>query len=456
MQELISKLERTCSDKTILSGQDLKDRALPRSINPGAVLRPTSTKELSMILKLCHEAGQTVVPLGGLTGLVNGTDATETDIGLSLERMNQIEEIDLTSRTMTVQAGVPLQIAQEAAEAHDMMLPLDLGARGSATIGGNVATNAGGNRVIRYGMIREQILGMEVVLADGTVMSSMNKVIKNNTGYDLKQLFIGSEGTLGIVTRVVLKLRPMPLSQNMAFIGTRSFAQVVTFLTNIERRLGGNVTAFEVMWQDFYKLVTTPPALGTPPISQEYPYVILLESMGGDVDGDFESFVAALGEALETQVIADAAIASNQSERDAMWAIRDDVRQVAQNSPITTFDVSVPLATMESYISELKSSLSDKWPEHSCMVFGHLGDSNLHVIVGVGDGSADTREQVVETVYAGLPERGGSISAEHGIGIQKKHHLNMSRTATEIEIMRRMKLALDPKGILNPNKIFDV
>ncbi len=303
-------------------------------------------------------------------------------------------------------------------------------------------------------MIREQILGLEAVLADGTILSSMNKVIKNNTGYDLKQLFIGSEGTLGIVTRVILKLRPMPTSQNMAFIGASSFEQVVNFLTDIERRLGGNVTAFEVMWQDFYKLVTTPPATGTPPISQDYPYVILLESMGGDIEGDYDRFVAALGEALEQEVIDDAVIASNQAERDAMWAIRDDVMQVGQNSPITTFDVSVPLESMESYVSELKVMLGEKWPDHTCMVFGHLGDSNLHIIVGVGDGSRETREQVVETVYSGLPERGGSISAEDGIGIQKKHHLDMSRNAIEIELMKRIKATLDPNSILNPGKIF--
>ncbi|MFN3237886.1 MAG: FAD-binding oxidoreductase [Pseudomonadales bacterium] len=456
MQELIAALKSCCSDKAILNELDLLDRGLPKSVQPGAIVRPANTEELSLILKHCSEVKQTVVPLGGLTGLVNGTDAGQDDLGLSLERMNKIEEIDLTSRTMTVQAGVPLQLVQQAAEAEGMMFPLDLGARGSATIGGNVATNAGGNRVIRYGMLREQILGLEVVLADGTVMSSMNKVIKNNTGYDLKQLFIGSEGTLGIVTRVVLKLRPLPTSQNMAFVGVSSFDQVTHFLTDIERRLGGNVTAFEVMWQDFYKLVTTPPAKGIAPLSQDFPYVILVETMGGDSNADYDNFVAALGAALEGGVIDDAVIASSQGERDAMWAIRDDVHQVAQNAPITTFDVSVPLAHMESYVAELKAALTRAWPDHTCMIFGHLGDSNLHVIVGVGDGSRDTREQVVNAVYAGLPDRGGSISAEHGIGLQKKHHLNLSRNETEIMLMKRLKLAFDPQGILNPGKIFSL
>jgi FAD/FMN-containing dehydrogenase len=455
VQELIAELTSSCSDKTLVIGQGLQDRGLPKGVQPGAIARPATTAELSLILEQCHEVGQTVVPLGGMTGLVNGTEASQDDLGLSLELMNQIEEIDLTSRTMTVQAGVPLQLVQQAAEEQGMMFPLDLGARGSATIGGNVATNAGGNRVIRYGMLREQILGLEVVLADGTILSSMNKVIKNNTGYDMKQLFIGSEGTLGIVTRVVLKLRPLPTSQNMAFVGLSSFDQVTSFLTDIERRLGGNVTAFEVMWQDFYKLVTTPPAKGVAPVSQDFPYVVLLETMGGDTAADYESFVAALGAALEAGMIDDAAIASSQAERDAMWAIRDDVHQVAQNAPITTFDVSVPLAEMESYVGALKADLSSQWPAHTCMIFGHLGDSNLHVIVGVGDGSRETREQVVNAVYAGLPDRGGSISAEHGVGIQKKHHLNLSRNDTEVMLMRKLKAAFDPKGILNPGKIFD-
>jgi FAD/FMN-containing dehydrogenase len=366
--------------------------------------------------------------------------------------MNKIEEIDVASRTMTVQAGVPLQVVQEAAEAEGMLFPLDIGARGSATIGGNVATNAGGNRVIRYGMMRDQILGMEVVLANGTVLSSMNKIIKNNTGYDLKQLFIGSEGTLGIVTRLVLRLRPEPRSQNMAFLATSTFDEVTTLLNRLDSGLGGSLSTFEVLWSDYYELVTKPPAAGQPPVAHGYGFYILVEALGGDEAADNERFLAVLSELMEEGVVVDGAIAQSQSERDAMWAIRDDVNQVAQFRPVFAFDVSVPLNLMNDYVEEMRATLTARWPDNRCMVFGHLGDGNLHVVVGVGDKGA--KAEVERVVYAGLESRGGSISAEHGVGVQKKAYLSLTRSADEIEVMRRIKASLDPKGILNPGKIF--
>jgi FAD/FMN-containing dehydrogenase len=303
-------------------------------------------------------------------------------------------------------------------------------------------------------MMREQILGMEVVLADGTLVSSMNKIIKNNTGYDIKQLFIGAEGTLGIVTRLILRLRPLPTSQNMAFIAANSFKEVTTLLNQLDTDLGGNLSAFEVLWQDFYKLVTTPPAAGKPPIPHDFPYYILVESLGGDIDGDATRFMSALEKAMEDGLIADAAIAASQAERDALWAIRDDVLQVAQNFPIFTFDVSVSINKMESYVDELNDTLAAKWPDNTCMIFGHLGDGNLHVVVGVGDGSPETKKAVEEAVYGGLRSRGGSVSAEHGIGLQKKPYLSWSRNEPELAVMGLLKNALDPKGILNADKVF--
>ncbi len=461
MSDLVSSLESMLGESGIYHGERLKERHFPgngilgdNKIEPLALLRPTTTEQVSQILKLCHEAGQSVVPHGGLTGLVEGTMSTDKDIAISLERMNQIEEIDIQSRTMTVQAGVPLQVVQEAAENAEMFFPLDLGARGTATIGGNVSTNAGGNRVIRYGMMRDQVLGMEVVLADGTIVSTMNKIIKNNTGYDIKQLFIGAEGTLGIVTRLVLRLRPHPISQDMALVAVDKFSQVTEFLNHVDRALGGTLSAFEVLWSDYYKLVTTPPAEGSPPLSQDYNYYILMEAMGGDPTNDAERFVEVLSKSLEDGVITDAVVAKNQAERDAMWAIRDDVGQVAQNWPIFTFDVSVSLDKMESYVEDLQSDLDAKWPGNSCMIFGHLGDGNLHVIVGMGDGSGEAKKAVEKAVYEGLKSRGGSVSAEHGIGLQKRDYLSLSRSEVEIAIMKSIKLALDPKNLMNPGKIF--
>ena len=448
---LNEKLEAVLGEKGLVLGDALSERLIPHG-HPRVLLRPRSTEEVAAALRLCNDAGQSVVPYGGLTGLVEATTADGSEVAISLERMNAIEEIDIASRTMTVQAGVPLQVVQEAAEAEGLLFPLDIGARGSATIGGNVATNAGGNRVIRFGMMRDQILGMEVVLADGTVLSSMNKIIKNNTGYDLKQLFIGSEGTLGIVTRLVLKLRPAPTSQNMAFLAASTFDQVTTLLNRLDARLGGSLSAFEVMWSDYYELVTKPPATGQPPVAHGYGFYILVEALGGDEDADSERFLAVLSEAMEEGIVADGAIAQSQGERDTMWAIRDDVGQVAQFRPVFAFDISVPLNHMNSYVEEMKGALTEKWPSNQCMVFGHLGDGNLHVVVGVGDKGA--KQAVEAVVYEGLRSRGGSISAEHGVGVQKKAYLSMTRTADEIEIMQRIKASLDPNGILNPGKIF--
>jgi len=454
MSELLEKLSKVVSAGGLISGDGLNDRLFPGSNLPIALVRPKSTEEVAQILAICHEMDQPVVPHGGLTGLVDATQSNQHELALSLERMNAIEDIDVQSRTMTVQAGVPLQTVQEKADEAGMLFPLDLGARGTATIGGNVSTNAGGNRVIRYGMMRDQVLGMEVVLADGTIISSMNKILKNNTGYDLKQLFIGSEGTLGVVTRLVLRMRPLPVSQEMALLAIDDFTKVTEFLNHIDSALGGTLSAYEVLWQDYYQLVTKPPAEGRAPLPDNYKYYVLLEALGGSITADQERFVAALSEALEQELIADAVIAQNQGERDALWAIRDDVGQVAQNAPIFAFDISVSLNHMESYVEELKASLTEQWPDHSCMIFGHLGDGNLHIIVGNGDSSIEAKKAIDETVYAGLPARGGSVSAEHGIGLQKKEYLSWSRNSDEINLMKMLKQSLDPKDILNPGKIF--
>ena len=458
MEQLLVKLRALLGDGGVLEGADAEEKAqgawAPMGV-PDAILRPKSTDDVSAILKLCHQAGTPVVPWGGKTGLVEGGHV-DGGLALSMERMTRIEELDPMSGTMTVQAGVPLQAACEAAEAQDMLFPLDLGARGSATIGGNISTNAGGNRVIRYGMMRDMVLGLEAVLADGTVISAMNHMIKNNAGYDLKQLFLGTEGTLGVVTRAVLRLRPAPRSQDTAFVAIDGFEGVAAFLRHIERALGGTLSAFEVMWEDFYKLVTSPPASGHPPIPHGHSYYVLVESLGGNQEEDSARFEAALMAALEAGEIADAVIAKNQGERNAMWALRDDVGQVLQNWPIFTFDVSLRIPDMETYLSEVKAEIARKWSEHTAMIFGHLGDGNLHVIVGVGDESVQARRDVEACVYGPLRARGGSVSAEHGIGLEKRDYLGWSRSPEEVALMRTLKATLDPKGILNPGKVLDM
>ena len=457
MSDLVTHLKASLGDSAVIVGEEAVANGLVRKNLgvPLAVVRPGTTAEVASVLRLCHESGQAIVPWGGRTGLVDGARADGV-IALSLQRMNRIEEIDAAGATMTVEAGCVLQTVCEAAEAEGQFFPLDLGARGTATIGGNISTNAGGNRVLRYGMMRELVLGLEVVLADGTVMSSLNHLIKNNAGYDLKQMFIGSEGTLGVVTRAVLRLRPKPTSQNMALLAVDEYAHLPKILRNLERGFGGTLSAFEVMWSDFYKLVTTPPAKGRPPVPHGHAYYVLIEALGGDEGEDAARFERVLATELENGEIADAAIAKSKGECERLWGLRDDVIQVAQNAPFFTFDVSLGIAGMESYVSEVREGLKSRWPAMTLMVFGHLGDGNLHLIPGVGDGSSKARHDVEEIVYGALRKRGGSVSAEHGIGLEKREYLSYSRNADEIAAMRTLKKAFDPRNILNPGKIFAV
>ncbi|MDP3489648.1 MAG: FAD-binding oxidoreductase [Phenylobacterium sp.] len=417
---------------------------------PLAVARPSCVQEVSQVLSTAHAAGVPVVPWGGLTGLVGGA-AADGAVALSLSRMNAIEAIDRDQGLMTVQAGCVLENACAAASAAGLFLPLDLGARGSATIGGVISTNAGGNRVLRFGMARDMVLGLEVVLADGTVVSSLSGLIKNNTGYDLKQLFIGSEGTLGVITRAVLRLRPAPASQEVGLLAVGSFAVLVRLLRRLEMSLSGTLSAFEVMWPRFYGLVTTPPAQGRAPLPSGHAYYVLVEALGGAPAQDRERFEQALAEAIAEGLAVDAVIAKSQAERDRMWALRDDVSQTARDGPIAAFDVSLGLGAMEDYVATVKAALEARWPSATLTVFGHLGDGNLHLIVGVGEATA--RPELAALIYDHLRPFGGSISAEHGIGVDKRSYLNHSRTAQELSLMRQLKSTLDPTNQLNPGKV---
>ncbi len=454
---LLDELRALLGPQGLLTGDSVRARATgwadPRPCAALAVARPADTGEVARLLAACHAAGQPLVPMGGLTGLVQGAAAGPGEIGLSLERMNRIESLDARDRTMRVQAGATLQAVQEAAEEAGLMFALDLGARGSATVGGNAATNAGGNRVIRFGMMRELVLGLEAVLADGTVVSSLNRMIKNNAGYDLKQLFIGTEGTLGVITRLVLRLRPRPLSHQTALLGCASFVQVAGLLGRLDALLGGAMSSFEVMWRDFYALVTTPPAPGRDALGREYPFYVIVEAQGGDPDGDQARFEQGLATAGEEGHFADAAIATTQSQRDAIWALRDDVGRLFGLGHPFVFDVSLPVAEMEGYVAEVHRALGERLPEQRCFTFGHLGDGNLHFVI-VGSAGPEARGTVEEVVYRPLAARQGSVSAEHGIGIEKRAWLPLSRSVEEIALMRRLKQALDPRGILNPGRVF--
>jgi len=458
MSDIIKQFEAILDDRGILRGADVTGRAVhvwnDESIQARAILRPTTTEQVAAILEICNEADQPIVAHGGRTGLVHSSDTVANDVIISLERMNKIEEIDEIGRTMTVQAGVPLQVVQDAAEEAGLMFPVDLGARGSCHIGGNVATNAGGNRVIRFGMMRENVLGIEAVLADGTIVSSLNTMIKNNAGYDLKQLFIGTEGTLGVITRLVLRLREAITQQDTAFVSFDTFEQVTGFLKYIDRALAGTLSAFEVMWHDYYELVTTAPATNKPPVERNCPFYALVESLGSAAS--HKQFEAAMMTALEDGLITDGAVAQSSSDCAAMWAIRDDVEQFFRYGPPQIFDVSIAIRHIGEYVVEVKRRLLEHWPDHYCFTFGHIGDGNIHFAITVLDADEKDRRAVEDCVYEPLRPHGGSVSAEHGIGLEKKDYLSISRSEAEISLMRRLKQSLDPKGILNPGKIFEV
>jgi FAD/FMN-containing dehydrogenase len=443
--EVVEQLRQLLGDKGV--------RTQPDPVMPDIVLKPGSTEQVSAILKICSTAGQALVPLGGKTGLANGHFQTGSELGLSLERMNAIEEIDTANRTMTVQAGCILQTAAEAAEEKELLLPLDFGARGSATVGGCVATNAGGNMVIRYGMARDMVLGLEVVLADGTIVTSMNKMLKNNTGYDLKQWFIGAEGTLGVITRVVMRLRPHPRSQNTALLAVDDFDSVGKLLHWLDGHTAGTLSAFEVMWPDFYEFITREESIHRVPLPHGSAFYVLVETLGSNPEADAESFETVLGEAMEQGLVSDAVLTKSQSERNALWEIRDDVLEFFKLGPIIPFDVSVTIEKMESFVRDIRAGM-DKMPDPICIVFGHLGDSNLHVLLGSEDAEAFDYSALETLLYETVERYQGSVSAEHGVGLSKRAHLHRSRSEAELQLMIGLKKMLDPNNILNPNKIF--
>ena len=454
--ELIDALVQALGQGTVLLGDDVTQRGagIWRSDNIQAqvLVRPQTTEEVSIAMRLCHEFDQPVITHGGLTGLVESALTTAADVIISTERMQAIEAINPLERTMVVQSGAVLQTIQEAAEAEGLMFPLDLGARGSCTIGGNISTNAGGNRVIRYGMTRDMVLGLEAVLADGTIVSSMNQMIKNNAGYDLKQLFIGTEGTLGIVTRAVLRCRELVRSKPTALVGVPGFSELARFLKVADRGLGGCLSAFEVMWQNYFRLVTQPPAQGTAPMSSDYPFYVLVEALGADD----ETLQAMLAEAMEQGLVSDAVMAQSEAQRLQLWGLRDDVEQTFQHGPVFVFDVSLRIPYMEGYVNEVNQRLERHYGQVINYTLGHMGDGNLHFVVHVGSGDVADRRKVESCVYEPLRDIGGSVSAEHGVGLEKKPYLGISRSDPEVTLMRHLKRSLDPKNLLNPGKIFSV
>ncbi|MVW72818.1 FAD-binding oxidoreductase [Bordetella sp. 15P40C-2] len=442
---------------SVLLGEDVRERPVSKQIVSGcealALLRPADTQELASMVRFCVEHELPMVPRAGMTGLVGGTVTSPDEVSLSLERMNRVVSVDRDAQTAVVQAGTPLQAIHEAVQAHGMQFPLDLGARGSATIGGMLSTNAGGNKVLRYGMTRDLVLGLEVVLPDGQIMNSMYRLLKNNTGLDLKQLYIGTEGTLGIITQAVLRLFPSTDDRHAALCAFESFDAMVQMLNLMRAHAGPALSSYEVMWNAYYALVTQPGRLRAP-LSRDYPLYALIECeypAQGRSAQNGERFAQTLQTAMEQGLVIDAVIAQSESERGALWRLRDEVHYIRTLSPIYTFDVSLPIGQMQAYLRSLRSELRARWPDAVFIVYGHVGDGNLHLAISCGGKEDD--HTIEQLVYEPLAAIGGSVSAEHGIGLYKKPYLQFSRNPVELAVMRSVKAALDPKNLMNPGKI---
>lgn len=457
MHELIETLKAKLSNQSVLQGDDIGERYSQdwsgmHQQQPECVFRPGSTEEVSMIMQHCYEAGQKVVIQGGMTGMAGSAIPQSGEVAISLERLNGIDELDPDAMTMTVWAGTPLQTVQDAAKESGFLFPLDLGARGSCNIGGNVATNAGGTQVIRYGMMRQLILGLEVVLADGTVISSLNKMLKNNAGYDIKQLFIGAEGTLGIVTRVVLRLHPSLSSTCTAICAFNDFDSVIKFLRQANTQLAGSVSSYEVMWASFYQHIVDNVQGIRPSFDEQYPLYAIIETEGVNQEQDNERFELFLGQTLESGLIEDAVIAQSGKEAEQIWAVRHAIPELLPLlQPCSNMDVSIPISSMQAFLQQTESELKSVFDKMTMLVFGHIGDSNLHIMVTTGE--AKDKKAIEEVVYKQTSQFQGSVSAEHGIGVLKKGYLDYSRTPEEIAVMQKIKAVLDPKNILNQSRI---
>lgn len=418
---------------------------------PLALVRPASSEEVSRLLRLCHEHHRPVVPQGGMTGLAGAAVPSADSIAVSLSRFTGVESVDCDAATLTARAGTTLEVVQNAAKEAGFRYPVDFGARGSCQIGGTIATNAGGHGVIRHGMTRDQVLGLEVVLADGRILDLMNGMIKNNTGYDLKHCFIGAEGTLGIITRTVLRLAPPQGETHTLLCGLPTYPAAVALLHRL-RGAGLALEAFEVMWQDFYTM-SCDWRDAQPPLPTSHAIYVLCEA-----EGNASHLEAALEAAMEAGEVADAVLASSIPQAHALWAIREATGEFPLKLAPINFDISLPIPTIGTFVEAAGERLKQRWPSIRIVNFGHIGDSNLHLTVdghSLTEDTADTRHAIEAEVYRLVGEYRGSISAEHGIGLLKRDFLHHSVRPEALEVMRALKGTLDPNGILNPGKLLN-
>ncbi|ERF86439.1 FAD-binding oxidoreductase [Bradyrhizobium viridifuturi] len=422
------------------------------------VLRPGSTTEVAAICKLASEHRIALVPQGGNTGLVGGQTPHNGEVVVSLRRLDKIRDIDVESNTMTCEAGVVLQIAQQKAADVDRLFPLSLGAEGSCTIGGNLSTNAGGTGALAYGVAREMALGLEVVLADGRVLNALSKLKKDNTGYDLRNLFIGAEGTLGIITAATLKLFPRPRAVETAYVGLKSPAAALKLLSISRDQAAGSLTSFELLADIAVDFSIRHGIDIRDPLESKHPWYVLME-LSSSRDDARDTLEAILAQGMEDGIVDDAVIAANLSQRQAFWKLRDEMSaaQKPEGGSIK-HDISVPVAAVPAFIEEANAAVVKLIPGARPVPFGHLGDGNIHYNVSqpVGANAADFLARwhdVNAVVFEIVLRMGGSISAEHGIGVLKRDELPDVKDKVAIELMRQVKALLDPLGIMNPGKV---
>lgn len=421
------------------------------------LLTPDTTASVSRILSVCNETGTQVVPQGGNTGLVGGQIPHKGEVLLSLHRMTRIREVSAEENILIAEAGVILASAQEAATKAGRLFPLSLAAQGSCTIGGNISTNAGGVNVLRYGMTRDLVLGLEAVLADGRVLDLMRGLRKDNTGYDLKQLFIGAEGTLGIVTAAMLKLYPNPAGYSTALVAIKNPDIAVGLLNRLQDATGGQVTAFELMEGRALDLVVKHIPGASVPLATRPNWSVLIEVSNPSAFDATEALQTTLGEAMEQGIVSDAVLAKSEKERGALWRLRETIPE-AQRLDGTSIpnDISIPLSKIAEFISSADAAVRKALPSARTFSFGHIGDGNIHfAIQAPGDDAAlnAARGRLEAIVQDEAARRNGSISAEHGLGIAKNEAAARYKSETEIAVMRALKKALDPKNILNPGKL---
>lgn len=446
--ELLSRLEKRLDRSAIVSAEEAgpryrEDPDGKDGAPPAIVLRPRMTGEVSDILRLCNEAGQRLVVQGGRTGLAGAARIQPGEAVLSLERMTAVAAPDREAATIVAEAGAPLQMVQDAADAAGLLFGVDIGARGTATVGGI--------RVLRYGMYRAQVLGLEAVLADGSVLTSLKGLPKDNSGYDLNQLFIGSEGTLGVVTRACLRLHPKPATEVNAFCAVPSLDAAIALLAQLRQKLGPLLSAYEVNLAPLYGAMIA--GMEAPaPLPVGSPVYVLAEIQGSEPDRDGDRFAAVLMQAVEDGLIDNVVASQSPREFRALWAVREEAnRFLFSIAGLISVDVSIPLAKMATFLRETEAAIKAVDPSADIYVFGHLGDGNLHYQVRTVDPAA-----AYGIIYRGVAAAGGGVSAEHGIGLDKKEWLHLVRSDAEIAAMRRLKAAFDPNNILNAGRIFNL